>query len=390
MQGGVGHGHAPHEHGCQLGNRGELAGAADLHIDGQHGGQLLLGRVFVGHGPTGLARDEAQGALQVEPVDFVHRAIDVERQAVSLLAQLGVKAHQICSTRRHLGKLRDRKSPFLKGLQACHLRGPRRAALLGLRDLTHPVSIKTEWALGCDGGVKLSDGTGGGIARVDKGFFVAGTVSDFLALALVQGLEVVTAHVHLAPHLQHGRHRAGSCIGMGGIPRVGAQAQRNLADGADVLGDVFADFAIAPGGGLYQHAKLVTQAHGQAVELGFGHIFDGRVGIGQPEFAADACVEGVGTGGLGVGFGADAEHGYHMTNGGKTVQHLAAHPACGRVGPGQVGVGSFQRLKGLKQTVVLGVGHLGGIQHVVKVRMAVQLQRQRFHFRSNSVFFRKR
>jgi hypothetical protein len=62
VQGGVGHGHAAHEHRRQLGHRGELAGAAHLHVDVQHGGELLLRRVLVRHGPARLAGDKAQRA----------------------------------------------------------------------------------------------------------------------------------------------------------------------------------------------------------------------------------------------------------------------------------------------------------------------------------------
>ena len=41
----------------------ELVGAAHLHVDGQHGGHLLLRGVFVRHGPARLARGKAQLAL---------------------------------------------------------------------------------------------------------------------------------------------------------------------------------------------------------------------------------------------------------------------------------------------------------------------------------------
>jgi hypothetical protein len=63
VQRGVGDG-AADEHRLQLGHRRELAGAADLHVDGQQARHLLLRRVLVGHGPARLAGDEAQALLQ--------------------------------------------------------------------------------------------------------------------------------------------------------------------------------------------------------------------------------------------------------------------------------------------------------------------------------------
>jgi hypothetical protein len=84
VQRGVGHGDAAHEHRRQLGHRRELAGAAHLHVDGQHGGQLLLRRVLVRHGPARLAGDKSPAALQRQAVDLVDHAVDVKRQAVAL------------------------------------------------------------------------------------------------------------------------------------------------------------------------------------------------------------------------------------------------------------------------------------------------------------------
>ena len=104
VQRSVGHGHATHEHRGQLGHGSELAGAANLYVDGQDGGQLLLRRVFVGHRPARLTRHEAKRTLQIEPVDLVNRAVDVERQAVALRTEFAVKYQQISSTLRFTGK----------------------------------------------------------------------------------------------------------------------------------------------------------------------------------------------------------------------------------------------------------------------------------------------
>ena len=83
VQRGIGHRDAAHKHGRQLGHRGEFAGAAHLHIDAQHRGQLLLGRVFVRHGPARLTADKAELALRGQAVDFVDHTINVKGQCIT-------------------------------------------------------------------------------------------------------------------------------------------------------------------------------------------------------------------------------------------------------------------------------------------------------------------
>ena len=90
-----------------------------------------------------------------------------------------------------------------------------------------------------------------------------------LALALVERLKVISAHVHLPTHLQHlGQHIGRGC-----------GAQRHLAHGAQVLRDVFPGFAITPCGGLHQHTVFVTQVDGQAVKLKFSQVLHLGVGV---------------------------------------------------------------------------------------------------------------
>ena len=79
-----------------------FAGAAHLHVDVEHRGHLLLGRVFMGHGPARLARHKAELALQVQAVDLVDHAVDVERQAVARLAYALVIRYQFHSALRSI------------------------------------------------------------------------------------------------------------------------------------------------------------------------------------------------------------------------------------------------------------------------------------------------
>ena len=93
MQGGVGYGYAAYKHGRELGYRGELAGAAHLHVNGLHHGDLFLRGVFVRHGPARLAADKAQLLLPGEAIDLVDHAVNIKRQAVAQGRHLLVKSH---------------------------------------------------------------------------------------------------------------------------------------------------------------------------------------------------------------------------------------------------------------------------------------------------------
>ena len=204
------------------------------------------------------------------------------------------------------------------------------------------------------------------------------------ALALVERLEVVAPHVDLAAHLEHrrDRQRAGS---------PGIEAQRDLADGADVLRHLLALLAVAAGGGLHQHARLVAQADRQAVELGLGDIGDHatlqdglRLGLQGLALApvdpallgcqvgAQLLLELLGAAGLGIGLGADAQHGHAVAHGGKAVEHLAADALGRRIGRDPFGMHGFDRLQLAEQAVVFGVGNLGRVERVVAVGVVVQ------------------
>ena len=177
-------------------------------------------------------------------------------------------------------------------------------------------------------GVQLAHGTSCGIARVDKGFFTLLAGGNACALAIVQGFKVAAGHVNLAAHFQH----------LGGLSR---QMQRNLADGADVVRDVFTGFTVTARGGLHQHTAFIAQAHGQAVKLELSNILDGGVSLCQTQLFANAGVETLRSAGFGVGLCAYAEHGHHVLDAGKTVQNLAAHSLRGRIKCAQVRVRMF-------------------------------------------------
>ena len=66
----------------ELGDRRQLAGAADLDLDRVEARRLLLRRVLLRHRPARLARLEAEPLLQGAVVDLVDDAVDLVRQRV--------------------------------------------------------------------------------------------------------------------------------------------------------------------------------------------------------------------------------------------------------------------------------------------------------------------
>ena len=362
VEGGIGDRHTAHEDRSQLGHRSKFAGAANLHVDGLHGSELLLRRVLVRHGPARLAADEAQALLQRQCVDLVDHTVDVERQAVAQRGDLLVKFDQFRRAGRHRAVIRHRQAEpdqriqdaavgFGHGIPALHL--------------AVAVGIEAQRAAGGNGGIELTQGAGSRVARIDEGFLVACAGGDLLALTLVQGFEIIAAHEDFAAHFEHLGHGAA------------LQAQRNLAQRADVLRHVLASFAIAARGALHQHAVLVPQRNSQSIEFQFGFVFDGRVQRRQAQFLAHAHVEGNGAAGFRVRFGADGEHGHGMAHRGKSGQDLAQDTLGGRIRRAKLGMGFFECLQFLEQAVVLGIGQLGGIQRVVQMGVMLQLRAQR-------------
>ena len=241
-----------------------------------------------------------------------------------------------------------------------------RPALLGRRDFAQPVGEETQGTLGRYGGVQLTHSSRSGVTRVDKGFFAFHALGDFFALALIQGLEVIATHVDLAAHLQDRR-----CIGR--------QPQGDLPNSADVLRHIFTRFAISARGGLHQHTLLVAQVHGQAIELGFGHVLNRRSIFAQTQFTPHTSVEILCTAGFGVRLGANAQHGHCMAHAGERIQRFAAHTLGRGIRRDQFGVGIFNRLQLTKQPVVFGIGNLRLIQHVILMGMVVQSRAKLCH-----------
>jgi len=344
---------AADEHRFQLGHRRQLAGAAHLHLDAVEPRHLLLRRVLVRDRPARLARHEAQLLLQVDAVDLVDHAVDVERQLVAQLRDALVVGHQPLRAMHHRAQVVHRHAEGGDRIQRRAVRG-RRVPALGH---AQPVGVEAQLLVGQPLGVELADRAGGGVARVDEGLLAA------LALAGIQALEVVAPHVDLAADLDQRR-------------RLATQPQRDLADRAHVLRHVLAGLAVAARGRLHEHAVLVAQVDGQPVELQLRAVLHRRrIGV-QPQLAPHARVEGLRAAGGGVGLGADRQHRQRVLHRRQAVEHLADHALGRRVRGQQLGVRGLDRLQFLEQAVVLGVRDLRRVEHVVEVGMVVELLAQ--------------
>ena len=301
----VGHRHPAHEHRLQSRYRRDRAGSADLYVDGLDSGQRLLRRIFVGDRPAWLSADKTELRLLGNGINLIDHAVDVERQTVALREYPLMKRDQ----RRRTG---SDHAMFAYG-QAKGRQCVERFAV-GRRPqpashFANAVSVKRQRALGGQFRIELADATGGAVARIDQRRLAQFT------LPCVVALEIRPAHEHFAAHLKHRRRGAD-------------QAQWNLADGADVLRDILAGFAVAARRRLGQHTVDIAQADRQTVELELGGINHGRRIVRQPQPPANPVVESQRPLRAGIGFGADRQHRHGMTHRRKGRQRLAADALC--------------------------------------------------------------
>jgi hypothetical protein len=216
-----------------------------------------------------------------------------KRQRVALGAHAPVEA----TSRRTLHTTRGRRTPAAQAGQRVQ-RGAVGGRLRPALHLAQAVGEEAQRPLRGHAGSSWRTAPAAALRGLTKVF------SPFSRWRSLSALEVVAAHVDLAAHLQHRR-------------RVAAQAQRDLADGADVLRHVLAGLAVAARGGLHQHAVLVAQVDGQAVELELGGVFDRRRVGASPVRGARARRRPAAPAGGGVGLGADAEHRHAWRTGAK-------------------------------------------------------------------------
>ncbi|OIQ78087.1 hypothetical protein GALL_402120 [mine drainage metagenome] len=224
-------------------------------------------------------------------------------------------------------------------------------------DFTPAVGEEAQRALRGQPRVELPDAAGGAVARVQQ------RRAAELALARVVVLEVGAQHDHLAAHLEQPRRRT-------------EQAQRHVADGAHVRGHVLAGLAVAARGAAHQHAVLVAQADGQAVELQLGLVAHFGVAVLQPQARAHALVELGGALRRLAGFSVQRQHRHAVRHRRESGQRRRADALRRRVGSEQLGMLGLEALQLAIQRVIVGVGDQRCVELVVGARIARDLVAQ--------------
>ena len=96
--------------------------------------------------------------------------------------------------------------------------------------------------------------------------------------------------------------------------------------------------------------------------------------------APDPGIESAGAAASDVGFRADRQHRYPVLHLAKTREHRAADAQGRRILRTKLGVLMLDLRKTCEKSVVLGIRQLRRIEHVVEMRVPIQLLTQRCHF----------
>ena len=309
--------------------------------DGGGGGELP------GDSPPRVAPDGAQTPLEGQVGDLDDDAVDLEVELAPAALPGKALGDDLVLGAQQLHVSVDAEPVGAQPAERLPVRGERQP--LGDADLVAP---DRQRPFGSERGVELAHGAGRGVAGVHE------RREPLLGAALVERGEVAQGHVQLAPHLQQ----------RGRILDV----QGNRADGAQVVGDVLPHLPVPAGGAAHEHPVAVDEADGQAVDLRLDHVGEAR--LGRPfagEVVAhtlDPRAELLGRAGVG-----EREHGLQVGDLLQPADRGAPHPLRGRVGGAQLGVRVLQRGELGEQRVVGVVADDGVVEHVVAVRVVLDL-----------------
>ena len=347
MQRGAGDGGARQPDRLQHRLGGEHAGAAHLDHDVGEPGGLHLRRIFIGGGPPGELGRGAQDGPLAQVVYFHHRPVDVKRELVPILPDLGdALGHLVHGGTQLVGDdLKALLGQIVQGL------------LVGLEShAVAPLDVEdqdVQLPLGGDFRVLLAEGTGGGVAGVgEQG------LSPALPL-VVQGVKDLFGHEHLAPDDE--------------MLRRAIHPQGDGPHGAQVGGHVLPHLAIPPGGSPDEQAVFIFQSHGQAVHFRLHHIDGPRHRALHPLVKGPHLVK--------VEHVLKGFQGHPVLHRLKGRQGLSPHPLGGRVGGHRLRVGLLQLLQPAELVVIVVVGHGGLVQHIVLIARPLQLPAQLVNFR---------
>ena len=354
MQRGARDGGAGNRHRVELGDRREHTGAAHLDANFAQDGLLFLGRELKGNGPARRAGGKAQVELLLEAVDLYDHAVDVVVQVAAVLERLGTELVDLGrrGATSHVGV--DAKAGATQPIEELALAVD--VQRIGIGD---GVDKGGQIATRRDLGVLLAQAAGGSVARVGEGVATLG-----IGL-VVQAHKAALGHIDLAAHLD-GALAVGTHVGE---RRLG-QVHGHILDGTDVERHILARGAIAACGCAYEGAVLVGKGHAQTVDLKLAGIGDaaGTEGILS---ALEPRVEFIQIHGVVHGI-----HACHVRDRRKLLAHVAAHALGIAVGRHQIGVGSLDFLQLNEHFVEGGVRDLGCVEHVVAVRVVIELVAQ--------------
>ena len=249
----VGNRDAAHIDRRQTCDRREPAGAAHLHVNAEHLGEHLFGRIFVRARPARFSGNEAKLFFEFETVDFIDHAVDFKGKRRTSRRNFVVEGGECFGPLDDLAHVRNGKPQLCETVQYARLRLSK-----GFRDFAQTVGIEVKGTLSRYARVQLAQRSGSGVARVGKRFFAGCFLSG------IEGQKVGLMHDAFAANFQNIGHFA-------------VETKRNGADRADIGRHVFALNAVAASGGFCQDAFFITQIGRETVELQFAVVFDGRV-----------------------------------------------------------------------------------------------------------------
>ena len=160
---------APDEDGRKTRDGREFSRAPHLNVDRLEDREGLFGRVLVGAGPAGLAREKAEFALERKVVHLVDDAVDFEGKRGALGQSRLVKGGERFGTLHDAAEFRDGKTHFLEALEHRRLRGRK----VRVAHFTETVCVEVQHAFGRHARIELTKRTGRGVSRIDEGLFFA-------------------------------------------------------------------------------------------------------------------------------------------------------------------------------------------------------------------------
>ena len=342
MQGGLLDGGSGDVDGLQHGVWVEAAGPADVHPYVEEPGDGLGRRELVGDRPPGLASDDAEVALEVEPVDLDDGAVAGVVEPFGALQPVPVEA----------GDLRRRSEEPVVGVdleaepfQECE-RVPVVVGHISLR-VSEAVDEDVERPLGGHARVELPQRSGGRVAGVGVG------IEALFLPALVELGELGLREKDLAARLESCRRA------------VSEHPEGDAADRPKVQGHILADEAVAPGGPADEETVLVGQGDGDSVVLELAHHVEG---FDVEAFAGPAvpCEELIVVEGV-----RKAQHGRRVRDAGEAGGGLRADALCRGVGRGELRVAFLDLQKLAEERVELTVADLGPVEDVVEIVVPV-------------------